>query len=65
MDQQNVGVSYKIPSDFYIINHDGFQVIQDELTDFDLVIVDEAAVYKHHPPIGSSCFVSGSIKIQM
>ena len=36
----------KIPSDYYIINHDGFQVIQEELNDFDLVIVDEAAVYR-------------------
>ena len=33
-------------SDYYIINHDGFQVIQEELNDFDLVIVDEAAVYR-------------------
>lgn len=33
--------------DFYIINHDGFAVIFDEIQDmFDLVIVDEAAVYR-------------------
>jgi len=36
----------KIPSDYYIINHDGFQVVMDDLNDFDLVIVDEAAVYR-------------------
>ena len=35
-----------IPSDFYILNHDGFQVVHEELKDFDLVIVDEAAVYR-------------------
>ena len=36
----------KIPSDYYILNHDGFQVIHEELKDIDLVIVDEAAVYR-------------------
>ena len=34
--------------DFYIINHDGFSIIADEAQDmFDLVIVDEAAVYRN------------------
>ena len=36
----------KIPSDYYILNHDGFQVVHEQLTDIDLVIVDEAAVYR-------------------
>jgi len=34
--------------DFYILNHDGFKVVYDELMgEFDLVIVDEAAVYRN------------------
>lgn len=34
--------------DFYIINHDGFNIIAKEAMDmFDLVIVDEAAVYRN------------------
>jgi superfamily II DNA or RNA helicase len=34
-------------ADFYIINHDGFPIISDEAMGmFDLVIVDEAAVYR-------------------
>ncbi len=34
--------------DFYIINHDGFGIICDECMDmFDLVIVDEAAIYRN------------------
>ena len=38
----------KTECDFYIINHDGFKVIADEAVDmFDLVIVDEAAVYRN------------------
>lgn len=36
-------------ADFYIINHDGFKVISDDaMGKFDLVIVDEAAVYRNH-----------------
>ena len=35
-------------ADFYIINHDGFNIISDETIDkFDLVIVDEAAVLRN------------------
>jgi len=35
-------------SDFYIINHDGFPIIKDESVGmFDLIIVDEAAVYRN------------------
>jgi SNF2 family DNA or RNA helicase len=35
-------------ADFYIVNHDGFNIIADEATDmFDLVIVDEAAVLRN------------------
>ena len=38
----------KTDVDFYILNHDGFKVVYDELQDmFDLVIVDEAAVYRN------------------
>jgi len=34
--------------DFYIINHDGFPIIADDANDFfDLVIVDEVAVYRN------------------
>ena len=35
--------------DFYIINHDGLKVMEDELVkaDFDLVIVDEGAVFRN------------------
>lgn len=34
--------------DFYVINHDGFNIIADEITGmFDLVIVDEAAVLRN------------------
>ncbi len=34
-------------ADFYIINHDGFPIISDQATGmFDLVIIDEAAVYR-------------------
>jgi len=34
--------------DFYILNHDGFKVLYDDLIGkFDLVIVDEAAVYRN------------------
>lgn len=36
--------------DFYILNHDGFSVVRNELaerTDIDLVIVDEASVYRN------------------
>lgn len=33
--------------DFYIINHDGFNIIHDDIQGkFDLIIVDEAAVYR-------------------
>lgn len=36
-------------ADFYIINHDGFRIIADDVHDmFDLIIVDEAAVYRSH-----------------
>lgn len=35
-------------ADFYIINHDGFSIISDECMGmFDIVIVDEAAVYRN------------------
>jgi SNF2 family DNA or RNA helicase len=35
-------------ADFYIVNHDGFQIIADEaMGKFDLVIVDEAAVLRN------------------
>lgn len=35
-------------ADFYIINHDGFPIIANEALDmFDLVIIDEAAVYRN------------------
>jgi SNF2 family DNA or RNA helicase len=35
-------------ADFYIINHDGFPIISDEAMGlFDLVIIDEAAVYRN------------------
>lgn len=35
-------------ADYYIINHDGFPIIADEAREmFDLVIVDEAAVYRN------------------
>lgn len=38
----------KTDADFYIINHDGFPVVYDETVGmFDLVIVDEAAVYRN------------------
>jgi len=34
-------------ADFYIVNHDGFNIISDEANGmFDLVIIDEAAVYR-------------------
>ena len=34
-------------ANFYIVNHDGFSIIADECYDkFDLVIIDEAAVYR-------------------
>ena len=37
----------KTDVDFYIVNHDGFPIISDEAMGmFDLVIVDEAAVYR-------------------
>ena len=37
-------------ADFYIINHDGFRVVTNELAkrdDFDLIILDESAVYRN------------------
>ena len=38
----------KTDVDFYIVNHDGFGIICDDAMDkFDLVIVDEAAVYRN------------------
>lgn len=38
----------KTEADFYIINHDGFPIIMDDISGmFDLVIVDEAAVYRN------------------
>lgn len=38
----------KTENDFYIINHDGFPIIMDDIKDmFDLIIVDEAAVYRN------------------
>lgn len=37
---------WAIPSDFYIINHDGFTAFQWALTDVDLVIYDEATALK-------------------
>jgi len=38
----------KTNADFYIINHDGFNIISDDIDEqFDLVIVDEAAVYRN------------------
>lgn len=38
----------KQPADFYIVNHDGFGIIKDELPDdIDLVIYDEAAVLRN------------------
>lgn len=37
----------KQEADFYIVNHDGFNIISDECMGmFDLVIIDEAAVYR-------------------
>lgn len=37
----------KTDVDFYIVNHDGFSIISDEAMGmFDLVIIDEAAVYR-------------------
>jgi len=37
----------KTDVDFYIVNHDGFNIISDEAQGmFDLIIVDEAAVYR-------------------
>lgn len=38
------------PHDFYIINHDGLNIIKDALkdrADIDLVVIDEVAVYRH------------------
>lgn len=38
----------KTEADFYIVNHDGFPIIAKEAMDmFDLIIVDEAAVYRN------------------
>ena len=38
----------KTDVDFYIVNHDGFSIICDDTVDmFDLVIVDEAAIYRN------------------
>jgi SNF2 family DNA or RNA helicase len=38
----------KLDHDFYIVNHDGFRIIEPLITDeFDLIIVDEAAVYRN------------------
>ena len=38
----------KTQNDFYIINHDGFPIIMEEAKDmFDLIIIDEAAVYRN------------------
>ena len=38
----------KTEADFYIINHDGFNIISDDAVNmFDLVIVDEAAVLRN------------------
>lgn len=38
----------KDDADFYIINHDGFSIIADDIIDmFDLVIIDEAAVLRN------------------
>lgn len=35
-------------ADFYVVNHDGFKIIAEEAKDmFDLIIVDEAAVYRN------------------
>ncbi len=35
-------------ADFYVINHDGFSIISDDVQNmFDLIIVDEAAVYRN------------------
>jgi SNF2 family DNA or RNA helicase len=34
-------------ADFYIINHDGFRIVAPHLNDFDLVIVDEATVFRN------------------
>ena len=35
-------------ADFYIINHDGFSILSNQMNDmFDIVIVDEAAVYRN------------------
>ena len=37
-----------VEADFYIVNHDGFPIIVDEVQGmFDLIIVDEAAVYRN------------------
>ena len=37
-----------VDADFFIINHDGFPIIAEQAIDmFDLVIVDEAAVYRN------------------
>ena len=36
------------PHDFYILNHDGYEIVADDLNpEIDLVIVDEATVYKN------------------
>lgn len=38
----------KTSADFYIVNHDGFAIICDDpAADFDLIIVDEAAVFRN------------------
>lgn len=45
--------------DFYIVNHDGLKVLEDELNDkkFDLVIVDEGAVFRNQKTgLWRSCF---------
>ena len=37
----------KTEADFYIVNHDGFRIVAPHLKDFDLVIVDEATVFRN------------------
>lgn len=37
----------KTQADFYIVNHDGFKIVAPHLSDFDLVIVDEATVFRN------------------
>ena len=37
----------KTQADFYIVNHDGFRIVAPHLKDFDLIIVDEATVFRN------------------